>query len=269
MNADTRLAHERFPRSAKYHPDWMLSGQSGASALWLTEWLCEAMGLKPGMRVLDLGCGRALSSVFLHREFGVQAWATDLWFNASDNLRRVRDAGAEGGVFPIHADARSLPFATDFFDAIVSIDAYMYFGTDDQYLGNLARFVKPGGRIGIALAGLIHELDAVPEHLREWWSHDYWCLHSAPWWRRHWGRTGIVDVEVADALLDGWRYWLDWHRAIAPENVTEIKALEADQGRTLGYVRAVGRRRGDVALQEPLLSVQMGYTKKPLLRGQE
>jgi cyclopropane fatty-acyl-phospholipid synthase-like methyltransferase len=36
------------------------------------------MNLQPGMRVLDLGCGRALSSIFLHREFGLQVWAADL-----------------------------------------------------------------------------------------------------------------------------------------------------------------------------------------------
>jgi cyclopropane fatty-acyl-phospholipid synthase-like methyltransferase len=37
------------------------------------------------MRVLDLGCGRAATSIFLRREFGVQVWATDLWTNASEN----------------------------------------------------------------------------------------------------------------------------------------------------------------------------------------
>jgi cyclopropane fatty-acyl-phospholipid synthase-like methyltransferase len=73
--------------------------------------------------VLDLGCGRAMSSVFLRREFGVQVWAADLWFSPSENLQRIREAGVEDGVFPIHAEARALPFAADFFDAIVSIDS--------------------------------------------------------------------------------------------------------------------------------------------------
>lgn len=35
---------------------------------------------------------------------------------------------------PIHADARSLPFAAEFFDAIVCIDSFLYYGTDDLYL---------------------------------------------------------------------------------------------------------------------------------------
>jgi SAM-dependent methyltransferase len=137
----------------KCHPEWVIASVSGgANALWLTEWLAAALDLRPGMRVLDLGCGRAMSSIFLRREFGVQVWATDLWFSASENIQRIRDAGVEDGVFPIHADARSLPFAADFFDAIASIDSFIYYGTDDLYLNYFARFVKPGGPVGIAVA---------------------------------------------------------------------------------------------------------------------
>src|SRR6202035_1277364 len=105
------------------------------------------------MRVLDLGCGRASSSIFLRREFGAQAWAIDLWCDVSENAQRIRDAGVEDGVFPVHAHARALPFAVDFFDAIVCIDSFIYYGTDDLYLNYLARFVKPEGQVGIAVGG--------------------------------------------------------------------------------------------------------------------
>jgi SAM-dependent methyltransferase len=265
------LSSPQFPRASRYHPEWIAAGVSGgAHSLWLTEWLASAIDLRPGMRVLDLGCGRALSSIFLQREFGVQVWATDLWFSAEENHRRIRDAGAEKGVFPIHADARSLPFAAEFFDAIVSIDSFMYYGTDDLYLGNLARFVKPGGAVAIALSGLTQEIEsAIPEHLREFWTHDVWCLHSAAWWRRHWERTGLVEIDVADAMPDGWQRWLDWQRTVAPDNATEIRALEVDRGRTLGYVRVVARRREGLKLEAPLLSLPESYAKKPLLRDGE
>src|SRR2546428_6047554 len=169
VTSDKRLVSERFPRSSQYHPEWVIASVSGgANSLWMTEWLAAALGLRPGMRVLDLGCGRAASSIFLRREFGVQVWATDLWFNASENVQRIRDAGVEDSVFPIHADARSLPFAAEFFDAIVSIDSFVYYGTDDLYLKSLARFVKPGGLVGIAGAGLRREVEGSgPAHLRE------------------------------------------------------------------------------------------------------
>jgi SAM-dependent methyltransferase len=267
---DERFTSPRFPRSSGYHPDWIQASVSGgANPLWLTEWLAEALDLRPGLRVLDLGCGRAMSSIFLRREFGVEVWAADLWFNPSENLQRIRDAGVGEGVFPLRVDARALPFAAEFFDAVVSIDSFIYYGTDDLYLNALARFLKPGGQIGIAGAGLMREIDGpLPDHLREWWTPDLWCLHSADWWRRHWERTGILKVEVADTLPDGWQFWRDWHKAVAPDNAVEMAALEADHGRYLGCVRAVGRRQADVHLEEPIASLPAQYTRKPLLRGQ-
>lgn len=224
------------------------------------------------MRVLDLGCGKAASSIFLSREFGVQVWATDLWFSAAENLQRIRDAGVEDRVFPIHADARSLPFAAEFFDAIVCVDAFAYFGTDDLYLNYLVQFVKAGGRIGHAGAGLVQEVpEEFPEHLREMWSQDLWCLHSPAWWRRHWSRTGLVDVEVAESMTEGWRMWLAWQREVAPDNEVEIKALEADRGRYFGYVRVTGRRLEGNQLQDycwpdTMRSAPVDYSYRPLLR---
>ena len=262
------MASKHFPLASKYNPDWLLAAVSGAAnPLWLTEWLCESLELEPGMRVLDLGCGLAASSIFLRREFGVQVWATDLWFSQSDNTQRIKDAGIDGGVVAVHADARALPFEASFFDAIVSIDSFYYYGTDDLYLSYIARFLKPGGAIAHAGAGLMREIEGpLPEHLRAWWTPDLWCLHSAGWWRRHWERTGLVDVEVADAMPEGWRRWLEWHHVVAPNNAVEINAIQEDQGRYVGYVRVIGRRRADVQLDEPVLSVPTQYVKKPLLR---
>ncbi|MEP6916328.1 MAG: class I SAM-dependent methyltransferase [Acidobacteriota bacterium] len=270
MSSDRRFISERFPRSSAYHPEWIVAGVSGgASPLWLTEWLTGPLELRPGMRVLDLGCGRALSSIFLRREFGVHVWATDLWFSPSENMERIRDAGVADGVFPIHADARALPFAAEFFDAIISIDSFGYYGTDDLYLAYLVRFLKRGGILAVAGAGLMQEIDGrVPAHLREWWSPELWSLHSPAWWRRHWECAGILDVQLADAMPDGWQRWLDWHRVVAPDNKAEIDALVADRGEYLGYGRIVGRRR-DVTIEDPIVSLPPNYTKTRLLRSED
>lgn len=95
----------------------------------IRKWLAERLDLRAGRRMLDLGCGRAMPSLFLHREFGVQVWAADWWFRVDKNRQRIADAGAEEGVCPLHADARSLPFSAGFFDAIVCIDSYVHFAT--------------------------------------------------------------------------------------------------------------------------------------------
>ena len=138
----------------------------------------------------------------------------------------------------------------------------------------LAHFVKPGGQIGIAGAWLVKEFEAaVPEHLQRFWTQDCWGLHSAEWWRKHWERTGIVDVEVADTMPEGWRVWLDWYNTAHPSGRTQIEALKADQGQNLGYVRIVGRRRGEAKLEEycwpdTMRSMPAEYRRTPLLRGE-
>ena len=62
------LNNDRFPLSSKYDTEWVLKNEMGPHPLWLTEWLCQEMHLEPGMRVLDMGCGKAITSIFLARE---------------------------------------------------------------------------------------------------------------------------------------------------------------------------------------------------------
>lgn len=245
QNYDT-LARERFPLSSKYDRDWMLANSMGPNSVWLTEFLTEAMDLKPGMKILDMGCGRAMSSIFLAREFGVEVWANDLWIPAADNEARIREADLADQIHSVNAEAHALPYEKKFFDAIVSIDAYQYFGTDDLYLGYIATFLKDKGHIGIVCPSLVKEFDNdPPEHLRPDWFWDFAAFHSPDWWARHWDRIGKVDVLLADWLADGWKYWAHWDRAV--EEARGFKGstdmLEADAGRNFGFARVIAKLR--------------------------
>ena len=225
----------------------------GPHPLWLAESLLQVAAIAPGSRVLDLGCGKALTSIFLARERGVQVWAADLWVPAADNQERVEAAGLQQSIFPIHCEAHALPFASGFFDAVVSFDAFQYFATDDLYLGYLSRFIRPGGLLGIVVPGLAAELEEVPEWLLDWWEPDFWSFHSPAWWRRHWSHGQLVRVETADRIPDGWQLWLDWLRTClsldlpplwpgSDRGVGEAAALERDRGRTLGFTRLAAVR---------------------------
>jgi cyclopropane fatty-acyl-phospholipid synthase-like methyltransferase len=141
-----------FPALLTYDPQWLMDNVMGPHVLWLVEWLSQHLELKAGMRVLDLGCGRATSSIYLAKEFDLTVWAADLWIKPKENSERIERASMSAQVFPIFAEAHDLPFAEGSFDAIVSFDAYHYFGTDDLYLGYISKFLKPGGH----LACLIH-----------------------------------------------------------------------------------------------------------------
>ena len=242
------LRLEAYPRSASYDPEWVLENQMGPNVLWLAESLTQKMDLKPGMRVLDMGCGKAISSIFLAKEFDLQVWATDLWIKPNENWQRIREAGMEDQVFPIHSDAHNLPYADEFFDALVSLDAYHYFGTDDLYLGwYYSRLVKPGGQIGMVIPGLVEEfVGGLPNHLKTFWDWEFWSFHSPHWWSNHWEKSGKVAVELSEMVTEGWQQWLCWEEVRYSQGISddfsEAEMLRADAGRNLGLVRMVARR---------------------------
>ena len=139
-----RLSLDEFPLSAKYDPEWVIENLMGPNALWLAESLSQVMEFRTGMNVLDLGCGKAVTSIFLAREFGVQVWAADLWVASAENRARIRQAGLESKIEAVDAEAHTLAFDDGFFDAVVSFDAYHYFGTDDLYIGYISKFRGQG-----------------------------------------------------------------------------------------------------------------------------
>ena len=172
-----------FRFRSRYHPDWIRSAVSGgAHPLWLAEWLAEALDLRLHMRVLDLGQGAR------PRRFSCTANAASRSGRpiSGTTLPTILSGIRDETWAPAPASFRCAPmparrlFAEGFFDAVACIDCFPYFGTDDLYLSNLARFVKPAGVIGIAGAGLVREIDGpLPAHLREWWTPEHWALHSA------------------------------------------------------------------------------------------
>lgn len=272
VNLDDLLTKPEFPRSARYERDWMLDNQMGPNALWLMEWLTQGMDLQPGMRVLDLGCGRAMTSIYLAREFGVRVFAGDLWINPDSNWGRVCEAGVADLVTPLRLEAHALPFPQGFFDAVVSVDSYQYFGTDVLYLGYLSGFIRPGGALGIVVPGLMQPFgESVPEHLarpqsngKVFWEEECWSFQTADFWRGLWRRSSrITDVQV-DTQADGWRHWRDFELALAASGKSlfpsDAEALEQDGGRYIGFIRALARRTEAEAsnLYDPGIGKQFG-----------
>jgi SAM-dependent methyltransferase len=233
---------DRYPLSSRYDPRWVIALEMGPHPLWQLEDILPALALEPGSRVLDLGCGRGATSVFLARECGVTVTACDLWVSVEELAGVFREAGVERSVTAVNADVRQLPFADDEFDAIVSIDAFEYFGTDVHLLPALLRVLKSGGTIGMTTPGLEpdpYEAD-VPDAVWSLWGHEVAAWHTPKWWRRHWELSGLLEGIESAWLPDGRENWIRWVEAVqsvSEEGEAEVlDLLEGDTGAQIGFV---------------------------------
>jgi cyclopropane fatty-acyl-phospholipid synthase-like methyltransferase len=202
-----------YPRTEKYDSKWVEENWMGPNPLQLMEELCNNMKFSSGMKVLDLGCGKGLTSVFLAKEFDVTVFANDyLWVDVTENLERFKAAGVVDKVFPIRAEAHNLPYAEGFFDAVIAVDSYQYFGADEMYFPcTFSKLVKPGGQLGIVVPGLIREFkDGYPETHKSLWTEEMFSFHSADWWRHLWEKTKIAEITSCYNIPDTKALWYPW-----------------------------------------------------------
>ena len=168
-------------------------------------------------RTLDLGCGMALTSAFLANETPARSvYAFDLWISATDNLRRIRSLSLEDRVIPIHGDALDMPFAQDWFDAVVSVDSYHYFGCrEGVFADRILPFVRHGGSVMIAVPGLRKEPQGSLRTLFETWAEgdDALCFKTVSWWKsmleKECGGLCSVSVTEAECFDAAWEDWFN------------------------------------------------------------
>ncbi len=245
---DALVRPDRFPLSSRYDPRWLLDLDMGPHPLWQLEEILPALALRPGMRVLDLGSGRGATSVFLARECAVTVTACDLWVDTEEVNEVLREAGVEDAVTAVNADVRHLPFQNDEFDAIVSIDAFEYFGTDVHLLPVLLRVLKAGGVIGMTTPGLRSDLyeGEVPAKVWSLWGYEVAAWHTPDWWCRHWELSGLLEGIETSWQHDGVENWILWARAVREVKGAKedplLAILHENYGQ-LGFVSATARKR--------------------------
>jgi len=246
---DDIFYNENFPRSNNYDTAWIFKHKMGPHPLWLTEFLVQPFNLKPGMRVLDLACGKGITSVFLAREFGVQVYSVDFdeWEGCdtiATSWNNAKEYGLEDLIVPIKADARNLPFAPEFFDAIICTNAYFYFGADEDYLDYVAKYLHTGGQIGMIVPGYMRDnTKGVPDYMEEF--DDGSCVwQPLSWWKALWEKSESVSINTADTLPDGCNLWLLTDEiADGSETNEEIEVLRMDKGEYIGFIRLVATKK--------------------------
>jgi SAM-dependent methyltransferase len=123
-----------------YHP----------GGLALTRALLGHLGLVAGARVLDVASGNGATALLIGGEHAVEVDGVDL---SESNVARAAEAARAGGLgdrVRFHTgDAERLPFDTAGFDAVVCECAFCTFPDKATAAAELARVLRPGGRLGI------------------------------------------------------------------------------------------------------------------------
>jgi len=115
----------------------------------------EAAEIAPGMRVLDVGCGRG--EILQHcAELGAQAYGMDYALVAAQMAQRLATGDGEEGnaAYVCLADAKQLPFSATSFDRVLMFDLveHLHPWELDQALAEARRVLRPDGRLIIHTA---------------------------------------------------------------------------------------------------------------------
>ena len=199
--------------------------------------------------MLDLGSGSGLTSAFLAAHWRARVVAADLWGNPTDALGVARRLGLSAqDVLPVHADACSLPFAEEAFDAVTCIDAYNYFGRDEAFLAQrLLPHVRRGGLVYLAISGLTCDVadfgGALPSELScSWTPEQLEYLWPRGRWERLFAAEGDVRVERIRDLSCNDEAWRDWVACDNPYAAGDRAAIEAGALAWLTTTEVVLRR---------------------------
>lgn len=130
----------------------MLLGDSfHPGGLGLTKRLGDLLGLKPGMRVLDVASGKGESAIFLAQTFGCEVVGLDFGsVNVEQSSARAREAKVDHLVIFQTGDAEKLPFSEASFDALLCECAFCTFPDKLTAAGEFGRILKPGGQVGLS-----------------------------------------------------------------------------------------------------------------------
>jgi ubiquinone/menaquinone biosynthesis C-methylase UbiE len=241
------IAADRFfPLSSRYDEQWVRKNSLGENVLYNLESLCEVINLQPGMKVLDLGSGKAISAIFLANEYKVKVWAIDSNTCPTANMKRIKEMGCEDFVLPLKLDVHRLPFPAEYFDVIIAVDSFMYFGTDYDFINYIAGFLKPRGQIGIVDICFARKDASLLNISKKGFinKENINFVHSLGWWHDLWSNSGVIKINVSEIIPENdiikREYIKDYKYSNKPDILAE--ELEKDKDNTLKIFRMAGEK---------------------------
>src|SRR5690349_10334794 len=121
----------------------------------ITEKTIRLMDLRPGERVLDLGCGSGWATRLLARLVGdgPEGFGQVVGVDVADEM--IRQARAESSDFDnilyVWGSAQQIPWEENFFDKVLSVESFYYYADQERALHELFRVMAPRGRLFILI----------------------------------------------------------------------------------------------------------------------
>ena len=121
----------------------------------ITEKTLRLMDLRPGERILDLGCGSGWATRLLARMVaeGPQGFGQVVGVDISDEMIRQARAASRDfeNVMFVVGSAAQIPWEENFFDKMLSVESFYYYPDQDRALAELFRVMAPRGRLFILI----------------------------------------------------------------------------------------------------------------------
>lgn len=135
-----------------------------------TSSLAGRCGVRPGLRVLEVGCGTGRTAAHLARTTGCEVVASDRRPAMLDWTRRhVAERGVVDRIEVVQADVRGLPWDDDAFDVVICESVLVWVVDKAAALAEMVRVARPGGIVGLNEGTLFGDdiPDAVDTYARD------------------------------------------------------------------------------------------------------
>lgn len=174
------------------------------AATALTTLVGAAAGLGSGDELLDVGCGYGAGAVRFVQQFGVsKVIGIDVTqIRISSGLEYVARNNLEEQIHLRLGDATRIDEADASFDKLVSVECAFHFDTREQFLGEAARVLRPGGVLALTDMIPADGVDPASYQLGQRTVHSDVCLdmpanaYPAAQYRQILERSGFVDVRI-------------------------------------------------------------------------